>query len=252
MQQIEIPTNCPVCDSKLLLIKDQLFCKNVSCEAQVYKKIEHFAKTLSIKGLGPATIAKLGFSCITEIYLVSQDWLAEEVGEKTAVKLMQEIEYSKNAEFATVLSAMSIPLIGGTAAAKLSEFVNDFDSINAQICKDAGLGEKATNNLQEWIYYDYPQIKEFLPFKFERKVKQPITGKVVCITGKLSSFKTKKEAATALNAKGFQVSESLTKTVDFLVDEENKSSTKRKQADKYGISIITDLQQFLMKDSKND
>lgn len=245
MQPIVIPTNCPVCDSKLQLVKDQLFCRNSSCEAQIAKKIEHFAKTLKIKGLGPATIEKLQLDDITQVYYLDRDEVAEVIGIKMADKLMSEISNSKNSDFVTVLSAMSIPLIGNTASTKLAQFASNFDEINGKTCKDAGLGDKATANLQDWIYFEYPQIKEFLPFKFEGIVKQPVDGPIVCITGKLKSFATKKEAAIALNAKGYQVVDNLTKTVNFLIDESDKSSSKRVKAESYNITVITDLNKFL-------
>ncbi len=245
MQPIEIPTHCPVCKSELQLVKDQLFCRNNSCEAQVAKKIEHFAKTLKIKGLGPATINKLYLEDITQIYYMDKEEVIEAIGVKMAEKLLEEIKISRSSDFATVLSAMSIPLIGNTASNKIAEFASNFDEINSKTCKDAGLGEKATASLQDWIYFEYPEIKEFLPFKFEGIVKQSATGPIVCITGKLSSFATKKDAAIALNAKGYQVTDNLTKTVNFLVDESNKSSSKRIKAESYGITVITDLNDFL-------
>jgi DNA ligase (NAD+) len=246
MRLIVSPTECPVCNSKLELVKDQLFCRNTQCEAQVYKKIEHFAKTLKIKGLGPATIAKLGLSDITEIYFLDETQLSEAVGDKLAAKLLEEIKASETSDFATVLAAMSIPLVGKTISTKLAQEINSFEEISAVTCQRAGIGEKATNNLQDWLYYEYPEIKEFLPFKFERFVSSAVcNGKVVCITGKLSSFSTKKDAAEALKAKGYKVTDSLTKTVDFLVDEENKSSSKRVKAESYNITIISDLSTFL-------
>lgn len=245
MQPIVIPTHCPICESKLELIKDQLFCRNSSCEAQVAKKIEHFAKTLKIKGLGPATIEKLQLESIAEIYYIQAETLDPIIGSKLSDKLLNEIENSITSNFATVLSAMSIPLIGNTAATKLSQYASNFDEINSKTCKEAGLGDKATASLQDWIYFEYPEIKEFLPFKFDGIIKQSATGPMVCITGKLSSFATKKDAAIALNAKGYQVIDSLTKTVDFLIDESNKSSSKRVKAESYGIPVITDLNDFL-------
>ena len=245
MQKIIIPTCCPVCDYKLELVNDQLFCRNISCEAQVGKKIEHFAKTLKIKGLGPATVAKLQLEDITQLFYMEKQDVIDAVGEKLAIKLLAEIELSKHSDFATVLAAMSIPLVGATASGKLASVINNFEDISAEACKAAGLGDKVTANIQDWFYFEYQEIKEFLPFKFEAKAIQPVSGKVVCITGKLGSFATKKEAALALNAKGYQVTDNLTKTVDFLVDEEDKNSTKRKTADKYGISIVTNLRDFL-------
>lgn len=246
MQLIIPPTNCPVCDSTLELVTDQLFCRNNNCDARVAKKIEHFAKTLKIKGLGPATIEKLGLSSIEEIYSINKELAEEDLGAKLASKLLEEIESSKKSSFATVLAGMSIPLIGNTAASKLAEYANSFDELSHVVCMEAGLGEKATNNLQEWLYYEYPQIKEFLPFKFERFVSKPVTnGKLVCITGKLSSFSTKSKAAEALEAKGFTVTNNLNKTVNYLVDEENKGSSKRVKAESYGITIISDLNNFI-------
>lgn len=246
MQKIIIPTCCPVCDYKLELVNDQLFCRNIACEAQIGKKIEHFAKTLKIKGCGPATIAKLQLEDITQLFYLDLEEVTKALGSKLAVKLLQEIEDSKKSDFSTVMASFSIPLVGNTLATKLASVINNFEEISVESCKLAGLGDKATANIQDWFYYEYPEIKDFLPFKFDAKQKQQsVDGKMVCITGKLNSFATKKEAALALNAKGYQVTDNLSKTVDFLVDESNKSSAKRQKAEGYGITVVTDLNLFL-------
>ena len=67
----------------------------------------------------------------------------------------------------------------------------------------------------------------------------------------MSSFKTKAEAYKALEEAGFIAVESVTKSTDFLVDEEDKGSSKRKKAESLGIQIITNLDTFL-KETKND
>src|SRR5574340_1092551 len=104
--KILIPNNCPECGAELVRINDQLFCQNKACPAQINKKVEHFAKTLGIKGLGEKTIQKLFLESIPELYQLDLDELKEIVGEKTAVKLLDEIEKSKSSSFATVLAAM--------------------------------------------------------------------------------------------------------------------------------------------------
>lgn len=247
--KITIPTHCPCCDYPLDLVNDQLFCRNGACSAQLDRKLEHFCKTLSIKGMGPKTIEKLALADITELYYLDEDSVAEALGSKTvAMKLMGEIEKSKTSDLATVLAAFSIPLIGNTAATKIAATVNNIEEINPESCKQAGLGEKATNNLMSWIETEYPELKEFLPFDFS-STKKPmaVTGKTVCITGKLVSYKTKTEAKTVLEAYGFKVVETVTKTLDYLVDEAGDMSTKRKKADSYGITIINNLNEFLKK-----
>ncbi len=243
--KIEIPTHCPCCDHALELVNSQLFCRNISCEAQLYKKLEHFAKVLSIKGLGPKSIEKLQLGDITELFYMDLASVTKALGsEKMAEKLLTEVEKAKSADLATVLASFSIPLIGITAASKMSTVINTLDEITSEACKEAGLGEKATANLMEWFSFEYQELKEFLPFSFDSR-KRNADGETVCITGKLSSFKTKNEAYKKLEDAGFKIVESVTKTTNYLVDEEGKDSTKRKSAVKYGIRIISNLPEFL-------
>ena len=246
--KIKIPTNCPCCEYTLELVNDQLFCRNQACSAQLDKKLEHFCKTLGIKGMGAKTLEKLQLTDITEIYYLELDEIIESLGsEKIAVKLLDEINKSRNSDLATILPAFSIPLVGNTAAQKISKLVQSIDEITTERCRQAGLGEKVTNNLISWLETDFQEMREFLPFSFtvDNKPVANVTGKSVCITGKLTSFKTKSEATKALELAGFKVTESVTKTTDYLVDEDNKGSSKRTKADQLGITIIQNLLHFL-------
>jgi NAD-dependent DNA ligase len=232
------------------MVNEQLFCRNLSCEAQLGKKLEHFTKTLGIKGFGPKTIEKLGLADITELFYLDRDSTIEALGsEKVADKLLDEIERAKGADLATVLAAFSIPLVGGTASKKIAGVVSSIEEITQETCKQAGLGEKVTSNLLNWINLEYPEMKEFLPFSFKSSNVKPIKidGPTVCITGKLTSFKTKAEATKVLEAAGLIVVESVTKTLKYLIDEEDKGSTKRKKAEEYGVTIVTNLKDFVSK-----
>lgn len=253
--KIQIPTHCPCCNYPLETVNDQLFCRNQACSAQLDRKIAHFCKTLGIKGMGSKTIEKLGLADITEIYYLDKDTVTEALGsERLAEKLIREIDSSRSADLTTVLPAFSIPLFGNTASTKLCQVVKSVDEISYETCKQAGLGDKVTNNLLTWLETDFVEMREFLPFSFQVNNNKPVAnanGKTVCITGKLKSFKTKAEATAALLAAGFQVVESVTKTLDYLVDEENKGSSKRTKAESLGITIIENLTQFL-EENKND
>ena len=187
MRFIIEPTECPCCSYKLEKIGDQLFCRNTACLAQINKKIEHFAKTLGIKGFGPKTVEKLNVQELTEIFYLDLQEVASVLGEKVATKLLDEIERSKGADLATVLASFSIPLIGGTASSKVASVVFSIDEITQDKCKEAGLGDKATQNLINWLDTEYLEIKEFLPFKFNTARKQasfvafsPLQGRVLC------------------------------------------------------------------------
>ena len=252
--RIEIPTECPCCDYPLELVNDQLFCRNTACGAQLNKKVEHFCKTLGIKGMGSRTVEKLGLSDITELFYLDSEQVVESLGsEKVALKLLDEIERSKSADLATVIASFSIPLVGSTASKKLCEVVTSVDEISYDTCKQAGLGDKVTQNLVAWLETDFQEMREFLPFSFksQKSSSTNTNQKTICITGKLSSYKTKAEAYKSLEEAGYTPVESVTKATDYLVDEEDKGSSKRKKAESLGITIITNLNNFL-KEIKND
>lgn len=253
MIKIEIPKNCPCCEYPLIFVNSQLFCRNTACSAQLFKKLENMCKVLQIKGFGPKTIEKLNLQDITELFFLDLETVSEALGEKTALKLLDEIERAKGADLATVLASMSIPLVGGTASGKIATVVTSIDEINNETCKQAGLGAKVTENLLNWIATDFQEMREFLPFDFKSQKKKisNTDAKRVCITGKLKSFSKKADAEQVLLAAGFILVDSVTKTTDILVDEEGKMSSKRTKAEQYGITIITDLND-LLKEKTND
>ena len=248
-QSIFAPSHCPSCDSELVWENDLLYCRSTTCGEQQYKVVEHFAKTMKIKGLGPASIRKLGWTCPSEIYLASADSILASLGsEKVTNKLMGEIVNSIDAPLELLLPAFGIPLIGNTATRKLSETVRHITVIDADACERAGLGPKATNNLLEWIENELPYFQEVLPHSwyFSDTPSFPVVSKgIVCISGRLKSFKSKAEATTALNAAGYEVKSSLTKQVTHLINEGGQESAKTRQARDTGVTIVTDLISFL-------
>jgi len=237
------PTHCPSCNSTLEWSNDLLYCRSPNCSASTLKAIEHFASTLKIKGLGPSTIAKLELSCFEDIYLLSLDNLIKELNsEKIAIKLFEEIELSKSRPLNSVLSAFGIPLIGKTAADKLSKVCSSIHDINEQTCKQAGLGEKATTNLLEWLNTN---DIENLPFDLKFETPTVASIGVICISGKLNSYTSKQEANIELEKLGFIVKTSVTKDVTFLVNESGRETAKTQKARESGITIITDLKKFI-------
>mgnify|MGYP003119792759 CR=1 FL=1 len=248
MQAILAPEVCPSCGSPLEWRNDMLYCVSALCPAQIQKRIEHFAKSLKIKGLGPKSIEKLGLSSFQSIYdmtyLEIRDALSSE---KLAVKLLQEIKHSRQATLNTLLPAFSIPLIGKTAATKLSAKLKNLLDLDEYKCTVAGLGPKATESLLSWYADEFQDSVQKLPFdwQFETQKIANETKGAVCISGKLSSFKTKAEATKALSYAEYQVKTSLTKDVEFLVNESGIESAKTKQAQERGITIITSLKELI-------
>ena len=244
MQTITPPNICPSCGQSLEWENQLLYCRNTLCGDQSSKKIEHFAKTLKIKGLGPAAINSLFLESINDIYAISEYEIVDLLGsQKLGQKLFTEIENSVKAPLNILLAAFSIRLIGKTASEKLSTVCESIHDINEDSCAKAGLGPKATESLLGWIEEEYPLLE--LPHSFAFESPKVRTGGVVCISGKLKSFKTKAQATEALEQHGYTVKSSVTKDVTILVNESGVESQKTTKARESGVTIVENLLDFL-------
>lgn len=248
MKTIVPPQICPSCMSDLVWEKDQIFCHNTQCGGKTTKKIEHFASTLKIKGLGPRTVEKLQISDLYDLYELPLEIMIEALqSEKLAVKLHREIQNSKATDLVDLLPAFSIKLIGRSASSKICSVISNMSELSEETCKEAGLGQVATEHLLDWYYEEFIDGYERLPFKWVQilKVSKPIeTTGVVCISGKLKSYKTKAQATEYLEKLGYLVKSSLTKDVNILVNESGIESAKTQTARERGVIIITNLNEI--------
>ena len=249
MKQIIPPTDCPACGSTLELVNEQLFCRNTKCPAQWDKKLEGFASTLKIKGLGPATISKLGVESLPELYELTVSDIQDRIhSERLAEKLYDELQKSKSSKLVDIIPAFSIPLIGRSASQKLCDRISHIEDISEKSCTEAGIGPKASANLVNFMETEfYPnRYKDTLPFNWNNKisVKKEVIG-VVCISGKLKSYPTKAHATKVLESYGYVVKSSLTKECTHLINESGIESAKTQTARDRGVLIITNIKHLL-------
>ena len=250
MLKIFPPENCPSCNSLLEWKNDILYCLSSSCGVKSQKAIEHWGKTLKIKGLGPQTIAKLEIDSFVDLYELTKESMQEALGsEKIASKLFVEIEKSRKAKLNQVLPAFGIPLIGNSATQKLCLHINNLEELTEEKAREAGLGPKATDNLMDWYYENYENLLNVLPsnfFEVEKRYEAVVKQKgIVCISGKLKSFKTKALATQELERAGYTVKSSMTKDVTHLINESGIESAKTQKARAAGVVIINHTNQLL-------
>lgn len=237
---ITIPTECPQCNCSLELVKDQLFCRNPECS--IDKRIEKYAKAVKIKGLGPAAIGKLQLDSINDLYLLTQDELCAILGDKIGEKVFKEIEESRErTTISEFLAGQSIPLIGETASRKVTKYISKISEISYEICKTAGLGDKAATNLMQWI-----DTKPELPFEpkgeQEAQVNNKDLGLKVCITGKVPGF-SRTELKDYLLTFGVTLVDSVTSKTNYLVCDSESTSSKYTKAKQLNIPVVT-FEQF--------
>lgn len=245
LKPIEIPEFCPCCGSDLEEVRGQLFCRSADCQEQFILSIVHFCKVLKIKGLGPKTIEKLEISSIADLYNLHPETLEIILGPKIGAKITYELQKSKSADLVLLLQALNIPSIGEVAAKKICSVVSNISEITEDACKAAKLGPASTAKLLEWLE-DNRETVSNLPFSFSTSIpKARINlGITVCITGKLSNYKNREEAAEFLTSKGFTVVDSVGVRTQVLISEEDKTSSKTEKALALNIPILT-IQQLL-------
>lgn len=238
---LNIPNKCPVCESTLDRVNDQLFCKNSSCSAKSSKQLLHFVKTMKIKGMGEKTLEKLDLDGIVDIYALTQDELITKLGEKIGTKLFNEITNSKHIDLDVYITSFGISLIGGSASKKLITVIKSLWDVTAELSKKAGLGEKATSNLLQWVkenkemYIDLP-----ITFKEVNGEPQLETLLNVVITGKLEDFPSRAKAKNHLESLGIKVLGSLSSKANYLVcDQEDSKSSSFKKAETMNIPVVT-------------
>ena len=257
-ERLDIPTNCPSCESKLLHFEDEvaLRCINPRCPAQIKEGLTHFASrdAMNISGLGPSVVEKL-FDAqlvkdVADIYrLTVKDFLLlEGIKEKSAQKLYQAIQASKENSAEKLLFGLGIRHVGSKASQLL---LQNFHSVEAlaqanpeEIATIESLGSVIAQSLQTYFATDgskilLSELKELgvnLDYKGQVVAADAaLSGLTVVLTGKLERL-TRSEAKSKLENLGAKVTGSVSKKTDLVVAGADAGS-KLQKAQELGIEI---------------
>ena len=240
------PTKCPSCGSELTKINSQLFCTNkIDCPAQSTKRLQHFCKVLKIKGFGEKTVEKLQISQVSDLLTLTEQYCKDKgFGDKVATNLTTEVKskLERKIPVREFIAGMSIPLVGTTLASKLAGLHPD--NYTYKVLKELGAGDKAANNILEWQQSEWSDMLKPLWNNYltiEDTIKPKTERGDVCITGKLNDFPNRTEASKHLASLGWTVKNSVTKTVQYLICEDDSkiNSSSYKKAKANGIEILT-------------
>ena len=198
------------------------------------KVLEHFIKTLDIKGLGPASVKKLGLSHPVDIFDYP-DW---DLLGANGIKVQAEVERTKTKPYDLVLASLGIPGVGKRAAKLIVPKIPAFRNLrDIETTYIKGIGPSTIESILSWLD-DNESWVENLPLQLEQNIQVEevlVTRKKVCITGKLDM--TRSQLASILEEKGFQVTSTVTKDCYALVSGDTVSS-KYKKASALGVTII--------------
>lgn len=258
-----IPEICPVCGAKAIRDEDEavIRCQNPDCPAQLLRSLEHFASrgAMNIDGLGEAIVEQLVDAdlvhTVADLYTLNlQDLTAlERFGEKSAVKLLDNIENSKKNELDRLIFALGIRGIGQKAAQLLCAKFGDMESIMAasaeEIASIDGFGEVLANSVYNAMREPHrialiERLKELgLNMKYsDQKVSDKLNGLTFVLTGTLPTLK-RDQAKEMIEKRGGKCSGSVSKKTSYVVAGEEAGS-KLTKANELGIPVLTE-EQFL-------
>ncbi|VOL97096.1 DNA ligase [Streptococcus pneumoniae] len=257
-EKLDIPTNCPSCNSDLLHFEDEvaLRCINPRCPAQIMEGLIHFASrdAMNITGLGPSIVEKL-FAAnlvkdVADIYRLQEEdfLLLEEVKEKSAAKLYQAIQASKENSAEKLLFGLGIRHVGSKASQLLLQYFHSIENLyqadSEEVASIESLGGVIAKSLQTYFAAEGSEIllrelKETgvnLDYKGQTVVADAaLSGLTVVLTGKLERLK-RSEAKSKLESLGAKVTGSVSKKTDLVVVGADAGS-KLQKAQELGIQV---------------
>lgn len=257
-EKLDIPTNCPSCNSDLLHFEDEvaLRCINPRCPAQIMEGLIHFASrdAMNITGLGPSIVEKL-FAAnlvkdVADIYRLQEEdfLLLEGVKEKSAAKLYQAIQASKENSAEKLLFGLGIRHVGSKASQLLLQYFHSIENLyqadSEEVASIESLGGVIAKSLQTYFATEGSEIllrelKETgvnLDYKGQTVVADAaLSGLTVVLTGKLERLK-RSEAKSKLESLGAKVTGSVSKKTNLVVVGADAGS-KLQKAQELGIQV---------------
>jgi DNA ligase (NAD+) len=265
-EAVSFPKSCPECNSLLIRQEGEsaFYCPNeTGCPPQLKGKLEHFIgrKSMNIDGLGSETIELLFeknlVRNVAELYELKQADLIdlERLGEKSAARILESLQLSKNVPFERVLFALGIRYVGETVAKKLARSLKSIDNIaNASVEELTGvdeIGGKIAESIVSWFSNDQnrqltEQLKDYgLCFEIKSVQKEGQTEKLkglsIIISGTFEKF-SRDDLKAFIELNGGKNVTSISAKTSYLIAGENTGPSKLEKAIKLKIPIISEAE----------
>ena len=264
-EPVVYPTNCPVCDTALVRGEDEAAfkCPNIyGCRAQITRRLEHFVgkEAMNIDGMGEVLVVKLVEKGLVEdagdFYKLDFETLSglERMGEKSARKILEQIEAAKKRPMANLFAALGIPHVGVNMAYDLAQYFPSIEALSSatpeEIEKIEGVGPNISRSVSE--FFKHPQtiklieklrqsgvsLEEAADRAASLKISNTLEGKTFVITGTLQGMDRLK-AETEIKQRGGKASSSVSKKTTYLVAGENAGS-KLTKAQELGVTVLSE------------
>lgn len=263
-QPVRFIEKCPECKTPLTRTGGEAayYCPNdMGCPPQIKGRIEHFVsrRAMDIDGLGQETIESLFnhglIKGIGDLYLLKKEELTnlERMGDKSAQRILDGLEASKNAPFERVLYALGIRYVGETVAKKLAAQVQSVDTLNKKTREELvaidEIGEKIAESIA--AYFSNPEHLELIDFLKKNGLQfqvseekrsnrtEKLKGLSIVISGTFTNH-SRDELKHLIEQNGGRNAGSVSKKTSYILAGENMGPGKLEKAKQLGIPIITE------------
>lgn len=256
--------NCPECGTPLVkLFGDAPWCcpNRNGCRPQLTGRIEHFAarRMMNIEGIGEET-SQLLFDTglvenIADLYDLTVEKLAklDRIGEKTATKIVNEIQESKKVPFERVIYALSIPNVGETTSRRLAAGVKTMENMRKMTVEELSgiqdIGPTIAKSIFDYV--NSPDNAEIIDRLAAHGVQMQLSedkmhpvgdklaGKTIVISGTFSHH-SRDEYKEIIEREGGKNAGSISKKTSFVLAGENMGPAKAEKCESLGIPIVSE------------
>ena len=259
---VRFVSHCPACGTALVRVEGEAawVCPNkYGCPPQIVGRIEHFVgrRMMNIDGIGEETAAALYEAGLVRQYSDLYDLKADDLlriegfGPRSAERVIDGVEASKQVPFERVVYALSIPFVGETTAKKIASAVGSIDELMSwsaeRLESIEDVGPRIARSIIE--YFEAPVNREnierlraagvqlAMPEGYTEAAGDKLAGKTFVISGVFSRH-SRDEYKERIKHNGGKNSGSISKKTDYVLAGENMGPAKLEKATKLGVPVI--------------
>ncbi len=257
----KIPDVCPECGATVLREDGEAAyrCTGVNCPAQRMRNIIHFVSrnAMDIDGLGPSIIEQMLdrglIETAADLYYIKAHDIAkmDKLGDKSAAKLIEQIEKSKTNPLYRLINALGIRHIGEKGAKMLSKKFKTLSALMEAdiqtLCEVEDVGEIMAQSVVD--YFSQEQNRDYINRLTDAGVNcvddseqsalnNKFEGKIFVLTGTLNKYK-RNEASQMIESMGGKTSSSVSKKTDYVLAGAEAGS-KLEKAQSLGVKVISE------------
>ncbi|MBV9463378.1 MAG: NAD-dependent DNA ligase LigA [Verrucomicrobiae bacterium] len=258
-KKFRMPKECPICATPVSREEGEVAirCENLSCPAQLERRIQHFASrgAMDIEGLGDALVKQLVarelVRDVADLYRLGLQDLEslERMAEKSAGNILAAIDESRSRDLWRLLFGLGIRHVGSTGARSLAAHFGSLDALAEagadELLKVRDIGEVVADSIVD--FFAKKANREVLErlrkagvnFKAEKRAPaegSSLAGKTFVLTGTLPSM-TREAATELIVAAGGKVSSSVSKKTHYVVAG-SEAGSKLEKARQLGVEIL--------------